>query len=73
MDAARSATAGQCGWRRLASISPTISIASWKSDRDTICAIVGGIVGVSCEPSTIPEEWTAQQEPLPEDVRALFA
>lgn len=58
---------------RAAQLAAIEGFESWKSDRDTICAIIGGIVGVSCDPSTIPEEWKAQQEPLPDDVRALFA
>ncbi|HAM71303.1 MAG TPA: hypothetical protein DCM86_06640 [Verrucomicrobiales bacterium] len=32
-------------------------------DIDTLCAIVGGIVGVSVE--TIPAEWLSRREPLP--------
>ena len=34
-------------------------------DRDTTCAIVGGIVALSA-PETIPAEWLARREPLPE-------
>ena len=32
-------------------------------DRDTTCAIVGGIVGLSCP--EIPVRWVASREPLP--------
>lgn len=33
-------------------------------DRDTTCAIVGGIVAVSAGPATIPHDWLASREPL---------
>jgi ADP-ribosylglycohydrolase len=42
------------------------------SDRDTVCAIVGGIVGAVCPPETIPAEWQSSREPFPGDVEALF-
>jgi hypothetical protein len=35
-------------------------------DRDTTCAIVGGIVALSAAPATIPSTWVAAREPLPE-------
>jgi ADP-ribosylglycohydrolase len=43
--------------------------ALWKAvsalgDRDTICAIVGGIVILSCHPETIPTSWTTQVEDI---------
>lgn len=41
--------------------------ALWKAvsilgDRDTICAMVGGIVGMSCDIQTVPEKWTEAVE-----------
>jgi ADP-ribosylglycohydrolase len=33
-------------------------------DRDTICAIVGGIVIMGCEPSTVPSRWVDAVEDL---------
>lgn len=38
-----------------------------QGDRDTNCAIVGGIVSLSAR--RVPAEWLARREPLPEDVR----
>ena len=35
-------------------------------DRDTTCAIVGGIVGAKVGKREIPAEWRARREPLPE-------
>lgn len=35
-------------------------------DRDTTCAIVGGIVGAKVGTGEIPAEWRARREPLPE-------
>jgi ADP-ribosylglycohydrolase len=32
-------------------------LAGPSCDRDTICAIVGGLVAISAEPATIPREW----------------
>jgi ADP-ribosylglycohydrolase len=34
-------------------------------DRDTTCAIVGGIVALSSGPGSIPEEWRQAREHLP--------
>lgn len=34
-------------------------------DRDTTCAMVGGIVALSAGAASIPEGWTAAREPLP--------
>jgi ADP-ribosylglycohydrolase len=34
-------------------------------DRDTTCAIVGGIVALSTGPDAIPAEWLGAREPLP--------
>jgi ADP-ribosylglycohydrolase len=33
-------------------------------DRDTTCAIVGGIVALAAGPSSIPLDWLAAREPL---------
>jgi ADP-ribosylglycohydrolase len=35
-------------------------------DRDTTCAIVGGVVALSVGEDGIPEEWLASREPLPQ-------
>ncbi len=35
-------------------------------DRDTTCAIVGGIIGAKVGKREIPAEWRARREPLPE-------
>lgn len=40
-------------------------LASPESDRDTILAIVGGVVALSAGRATIPAEWIAAREPLP--------
>jgi ADP-ribosylglycohydrolase len=34
-------------------------------DRDTTCAMVGGIVALSAGPASIPDTWIAAREPLP--------
>jgi len=34
-------------------------------DRDTTCAIVGGIVAISAGPESIPKSWLESREPLP--------
>lgn len=34
-------------------------------DRDTTCAIVGGIVALSATPESLPDEWVARRERLP--------
>lgn len=51
---------------RAAQLAVMSGLESPASDRDTICAIVGSIVAMSCADSTIPAEWMAQREPLPE-------
>ena len=56
---------------RAAQLAAIAGFDSPASDRDTICAIVGSIVALSCEDSTIPPDWTAQREALPEDVKAV--
>jgi len=55
---------------RAAQLTAIAGFESAASDRDTICAIVGGIVAMSCADSTIPADWIAQREPLPEDCPA---
>ena len=39
-------------------------------DRDTLCAIVGGIVALSAGTDSIPAAWRAAREPLPEWISA---
>ena len=58
---------------RAAQLTAIAGFESPASDRDTICAIVGSIVAMSCADSTIPPGWSAQREPLPEDVRTAPA
>ena len=50
---------------RAAQMAAMTGFESGASDRDTICAIVGGIVAMSCADSTIPSDWVAHREPLP--------
>jgi ADP-ribosylglycohydrolase len=62
-----------CAFRNLsdyrsAQLAAMAGFESNASDRDTICAIVGSVVSMSCDPSTIPADWVAQREPLPADV-----
>ena len=52
---------------RAAQLTAMSGFESGASDRDTICAIVGGIVIMSCADATVPAEWMDQREPLPED------
>lgn len=59
---------GNLGNYRDAQLTAIEGFASSASDRDTICAIVGGIVGLSSE---MPDDWLAQREPLPESVLAV--
>jgi ADP-ribosylglycohydrolase len=35
-------------------------------DRETTCAIVGGIVALSCGTQDIPDDWLKSREPLPD-------
>ena len=39
-------------------------LAGPSCDRDTICAIVGGLVAISADPGTIPREWLDGAEPI---------
>jgi ADP-ribosylglycohydrolase len=49
-----------------AAISLTMSgFAGPTADKDTICAIVGGLVSISADPATIPPAWQKNAEPLP--------
>jgi ADP-ribosylglycohydrolase len=46
-------------------------LALWETvsglgDRDTTCAIVGGIVAMSAGLESIPELWLGNREPLPQ-------
>ena len=40
-------------------------------DRDTTCAIVGGIVALATGPAQIPAQWLAAREPVAQDSAAL--
>ena len=51
---------------RAAQMTAIAGLESAASDRDTVCAIVGSIVAMSCADSTIPADWIAQREPLPQ-------
>jgi ADP-ribosylglycohydrolase len=53
---------------RAAQMSAMAGFESNASDRDTICAIVGSVVAMSCRPETIPVDWMAQRESLPVDI-----
>jgi diguanylate cyclase (GGDEF)-like protein len=44
--------------------------ASGLNPRDTVCAIVGGIVALSCQ--SIPTEWVKRCEPLPNSLSVEF-
>jgi diguanylate cyclase (GGDEF)-like protein len=46
------------------------SAASGLNPRDTICAMVGGIVALSCE--RIPQEWLKRCEPLPDSLPSVY-
>ena len=37
-----------------------------KGDRDTTCAIVGGVLALSAPGETFPDAWLARREPLGE-------
>jgi hypothetical protein len=39
-------------------------LAGPSCDRDTICAIVGGLVAVSAAPGTIPRDWADSVEAI---------
>ncbi|RYX84063.1 crystallin J1 [bacterium] len=59
-----------CCWCAATPESVYFSEALWLTvaglgDRDTTCAIVGGIVGARVGKDEIPDEWHARREPLP--------
>lgn len=54
-----------CAARHLGNYEEALwTTVSGLGDRDTTCAIVGGIVALSCGPAGIPREWLACREPL---------
>jgi ADP-ribosylglycohydrolase len=56
-----------CAARHLATYEEALwTTLSGFGDRDTTCAIVGGIVACSVGSDGIPNEWMAAREPLPE-------
>lgn len=40
-------------------------LAGPAADKDTVCAVVGGLVALSAERNTIPAEWIESAEPVP--------
>ncbi|HSI61978.1 MAG TPA: ADP-ribosylglycohydrolase family protein [Candidatus Saccharimonadia bacterium] len=55
-----------CAARHLDSFTSALwSTVSGLGDRDTTCAIVGGIVALAVGPEGIPDEWLASREALP--------
>ncbi|MFN7976143.1 MAG: ADP-ribosylglycohydrolase family protein [Acidobacteriota bacterium] len=55
-----------CAARTLASYEESMWLTvSGLGDRDTTCAIAGGIVALSAPPETIPPSWRAARQPLP--------
>jgi ADP-ribosylglycohydrolase len=58
-----------CLWLA-ARLSTDYEEALWQTvsalgDRDTTCAIVGGIVALHAGPDSIPSDWVSRREPLP--------
>ena len=54
-----------CAARHLGDYEEALwTTVSGLGDRDTTCAIVGGIVALSCDPTVIPAAWFAAREPL---------
>ena len=52
-----------CAARHLGDYEEALwTTVSGLGDRDTTCAIVGGIVALSCDPSAIPAAWLAARE-----------
>jgi ADP-ribosylglycohydrolase len=52
-----------CAARHLGNYEEALwTTVSGLGDRDTTCAIVGGIVALSCEPGAIPTAWLAARE-----------
>jgi ADP-ribosylglycohydrolase len=57
-----------CAARHLGNYEEALwTTVSGLGDRDTTCAIVGGIVALSCEPAAIPAAWLSAREPLCRD------
>jgi ADP-ribosylglycohydrolase len=55
-----------CAAKHLDSYEEALWLAiSGLGDRDTICAIVGGIVVMSAGVDSIPQKWQTYREPLP--------
>lgn len=59
-----------CAFSHLANFEEAIStaiegFADFDADADTICAMIGGIVSLTCSPDTIPPQWISQSESLP--------
>ena len=55
-----------CAARHLASYAEALwTTVAGLGDRDTTCAIVGGIVSLSAGAASIPEEWSSATEALP--------
>jgi ADP-ribosylglycohydrolase len=55
-----------CAARHLGNYEEALwATVSGLGDRDTTCAIVGGIVACSAGIESIPDEWRASREPLP--------
>ncbi len=55
-----------CAARHLDAYAEALwSTVSGQGDRDTTCAIVGGIVVLSAGRESIPPAWLAAREPLP--------
>jgi ADP-ribosylglycohydrolase len=58
-----------CAARHLGTYEEALwTTVSGLGDRDTTCAIVGGIVAMSCEPGAIPAAWLEAREALRRDV-----
>jgi ADP-ribosylglycohydrolase len=55
-----------CASQRFANFEEALWLTvSGLGDRDTTCAIVGGIVAMFTGVAGIPAEWQANREPLP--------
>ena len=55
-----------CAGQHLGSYEDALWLTvSGLGDRDTTCAMVGGIVALSAGPASIPDTWIAAREPLP--------
>jgi ADP-ribosylglycohydrolase len=55
-----------CAGQRLGSFEEALWLTvSGLGDRDTTCAIVGGVVACYTGPDSIPEDWLRAREPLP--------